>query len=228
MTETSSLAKMVKSRVSLNDGLNGFPTIETDAVRLREVRPHEDAVHWHSLLASADAGPHQGKTVQDIEEMLEGVRGRFYNHQYVIYWAIALKSDDRMIGNVRFWEWAGHPERPLQFGTLQYGLVGPDASTAAARRRRCEPWGSSGSCGWVWRGCNVRSALATQSKRRPWRLPDSSRKERSVPGGSTRPASSGKMRQCSLSSPPTCRGEGTTCRTIILRGHSASRLASEA
>lgn len=132
MTETSSLAKMVKSRVSLNDGLNGFPTIETDAVRLREVRPHEDAVHWHSLLASADAGPHQGKTVQDIEEMLEGVRGRFYNHQYVIYWAIALKSDDRMIGNVRFWEWAGHPERPLQFGTIQYGLVGPDASTAAA------------------------------------------------------------------------------------------------
>jgi ribosomal-protein-alanine N-acetyltransferase len=132
MTKNPTLAEMVRGGVTLNDGLGGFPAIESQSVCLREVRPEEDAAAWHAILARERRGLYHGKTEDEIKEIFEGVRGRFYSNAYVIYWAIALKPDDQMIGNVRFWEWAGHPECPLQFGTIQYDLSGPSASAAIA------------------------------------------------------------------------------------------------
>jgi len=60
--------------------------------------------------------------------------------KYVIYWAITLKDEDRMIGNVRYWEYMGHHNSPYAFGTIQYELapeywhkgIGPEALRAAA------------------------------------------------------------------------------------------------
>ena len=63
------------------------------------------------------------ESVKQAEERLEGVRSRFYDRAYVLYWAITLKGKEQMIGNVRYWEWPGHPECPLQFGTIQYDLA---------------------------------------------------------------------------------------------------------
>ena len=134
MSVCTSLAEMVRSGISINEGLGGFPVLETDRLRLREVRPREDAAQWHSSLP--DPG-RANETIEQIAEGFEGVRSRFYDRKYVIYWAITLKDDDRMIGNVRFWEWAGHPERPLQFGTIQYDLAdGHSDATIAAEALR--------------------------------------------------------------------------------------------
>ena len=120
MNESKSLADIVRARVSINEGLGRFPVLETRRLRIREVRPTDNAAHWHSLLPESKK---TDTTVKQIADGLAAVRGRFYDTKYVIYWAITLKNDDNMIGNVRFWEWAGHPERPLQFGTIQYDLA---------------------------------------------------------------------------------------------------------
>jgi RimJ/RimL family protein N-acetyltransferase len=37
-----------------------------------------------------------------------------------------------MIGDIRFWEWQGHPECGLQFGMIQYDLAQPYANLANA------------------------------------------------------------------------------------------------
>jgi ribosomal-protein-alanine N-acetyltransferase len=122
------LREMIQSRTGLDEGLGGFPVLETGRIRLREVRPREDAAHWHSLLPDSQKSQ---KTVEQIAKGFEGVRSRFYGRGYVIYWAITLKDQDKMIGNIRYWEWAGHPECPLQFGTLMYDLAAPYAKDKA-------------------------------------------------------------------------------------------------
>ena len=129
-----SLAEIIRSGKTLCEGLGGFPVLDAGLVSLREVRPERDAAQWHSLL-SDDAKVTD--TPDSIAAGFEGVRGRFYDRKYVIYWAVALKDDDLMIGNARFWEWAGHPELPLQFGTIQYDLAdGYDHGVIAAAALR--------------------------------------------------------------------------------------------
>ncbi len=137
----SILAKLVKERMSLNDGLGGFPDLETERVRLREIRPEEDAKTWLAVrsTASGEVG-FKDASFEELVKQFEGVRSRFYDLKYVIYWAITLKDEDRMIGNVRYWEYMGHHNSPYAFGTIQYELapeywhkgIGPEALRAAA------------------------------------------------------------------------------------------------
>ena len=133
-------AELVRDRISLNEGLGGFPVLETPQLVLREMRPEEDAKHWLSV-----RGPQSPETdfkdtdLSGLVEEFEGVRSRFYDDKYVIYWAITRKGEDRLIGNVRYWEFMGHWNSVHAFVTLQYELapeywgqgVGPEAVRAA-------------------------------------------------------------------------------------------------
>ena len=136
-------AELVKNKTSLGDGLGAFPALETERLRLRELRPQEDAAAWLGArpFASADReADFKDNALEQLVKKFEGVRSRFYDLKYVIYWAIALKSDDKMIGNVRYWEYMGHHNNPWAFATLQFevapGLWGtgiaPEAVRAAA------------------------------------------------------------------------------------------------
>jgi RimJ/RimL family protein N-acetyltransferase len=134
--ETKVFAKMVQAGVPLSQGLGGFPVLTRGAARLRELRPAEDA------RSSAGTVPYGGRTDWAEEELraeLQGVRDRFYDKHYVICWALTHENDDRMIGNVRYWEWQGHPECPLAFGTLQFDVApGHEALAAQAVRAAAE------------------------------------------------------------------------------------------
>jgi RNA polymerase sigma factor (sigma-70 family) len=118
------MAKLVRERKSLNEGLGGFPALEGARVRLREIRPREDAENWLAV-RSTESGEVDFKdaSLDQLVKQFEGVRSRFYDQKYVIYWAITLKDDDRMIGNVRYWEYMGHYNSPWAFGTIQYELA---------------------------------------------------------------------------------------------------------
>lgn len=125
-------AKMVQAGIPLSQGLDGFPVLDTQAVRLRELRPADDAC---TCMAGVPYGARSDWKKKELQDALRGVRDRFYDKHYVICWAIARRHDDRMIGNVRYWEWQGHPECGLAFGTIQFDIApGREASAAQAVR----------------------------------------------------------------------------------------------
>lgn len=126
------LTKMVQAGIALSQGLGGFPVLETQAVRLRELRPADDA---RACMEGVPYGARSDWKKKELQDALKGVRDRFYDKHYVVCWAIARKHDDRMIGNVRYWEWQGHPECGLAFGTIQFDIApGHEALAAQAVR----------------------------------------------------------------------------------------------
>lgn len=89
---------------------------------LHLLAPHQLRLPAAHGRAAVGAGLYSRKTVEEIAKEFEALRSRFYDQMYVIFWAITRKDDDRMIGNVRYWEWPGHPECAYQFGSIAYDL----------------------------------------------------------------------------------------------------------
>jgi NAD(P)-dependent dehydrogenase (short-subunit alcohol dehydrogenase family) len=100
---------LVKNKTSLGDGLGVFPVLETKHLRLREIRPEEDAAAWlparsrsqgdesakSSRLGIDRETDFKNASLAQLVKDLEGVRSRFYDLKYVIYRAITSRPMTR-------------------------------------------------------------------------------------------------------------------------------------
>lgn len=125
---TRKVADAVSQKRSLNEFLDGFPVLETKRLRLREFRPEEDAAHWVTLAQVPEDTPDcdfAGKSESQLVRRMQRFRDNFYKPVVVPFWAIALKDNDAIIGNVRYWHWDGWEKAPWSFGYIQYELAAP-------------------------------------------------------------------------------------------------------
>ena len=110
--------------MSLRERLGGFPMLETQRLRLREVRPAEDApthcLLWSDAEVLAFTPDPPGVSQEDSGVSLQRVARWFLGPREGIGWAITLKGDDRYIGGIGFYELFGHG---LQIGEVSFALL---------------------------------------------------------------------------------------------------------
>jgi RimJ/RimL family protein N-acetyltransferase len=124
------LPKIVSEKRSLHDALGPFPVLETEHVRCREYRLG-DEVEWHRLVKLDGTGHWHGMSPDKIREEFDGMRGRYYDLVYVIFWIIELKGTGQIIGDVRVWDWPAPKGRMADYASIAFDSVGPDARPEA-------------------------------------------------------------------------------------------------
>jgi len=98
------------------------PTFELSGVRLRPLRP-EDAEAWHAYLSDPEVTEltsYPEMSLPDVRSMVEKCRAGFASGSS-FKWAIALQSDDVLVGTCGFNEWS----RTHRRAELAYELARP-------------------------------------------------------------------------------------------------------
>jgi ribosomal-protein-alanine N-acetyltransferase len=110
--------------MSLRERLGGYPMLETQRLRLRKLRPEQDAPAHYRLWsdpAVLEFTPDLPSTSQeDSLASLRRVAGWYLAAREGIGWAITLKTDDRYIGGIGFHEFFGHG---LQIAEVSVALL---------------------------------------------------------------------------------------------------------
>jgi RimJ/RimL family protein N-acetyltransferase len=113
--------------MSLHDLAGEFPVLETERLRLRELRPEDDAQPRFESLLEPDILTYipwtAPETVEACAETVQNLRDQFYSDESIgLNWAITLKEDDVFIGCMKYWRWFGHDNRIAELG---YELAKP-------------------------------------------------------------------------------------------------------
>jgi ribosomal-protein-alanine N-acetyltransferase len=97
--------------MNFNQRLGGFPIIETERLRLRELRPDQDAPARHAIWSDPESMRYipdpLSPSVQDSAKVLSWLRARFYD-AHILAWAITLKGKEQFIGGIRYIDFTRH------------------------------------------------------------------------------------------------------------------------
>ena len=109
--------------MSFRDEFGGAPTLKTERLVLREIRPEEDAEAFYRMTLDPEFMQYlpsrSMKSVEDAREALQERVNRFDNDASIPF-AITLKGEDVYLGCVEYYRFYAHNN---QIGELAYQLA---------------------------------------------------------------------------------------------------------